>query len=276
MKKTFMLMAFVAISLATSAQIRVIREGVDFKPGIACDTMRYLIYYDMQFVTDTTRHPYQPEKEMIRLEIGRHASHCMSHLVWQSDSLNACIHSRGENDYSSRGNVNWNIFRDYPDRGGLVSLFCLGMDRFACHEKDEMPEWASVDDSSATILGYECRMAVTNFKGRTWKAWFTEDIPFSLGPWKLTGLPGLILKAEDADGQFSFMAVGMKSVAQPIFYTGSDYESTDSKSLNKLLYRYGVDPVGYITGNPNVTVKVVDEHGNPTKMKKVPYNPIER
>lgn len=57
-------------------------------------------------------------------------------------------------------------------------------------------QWNLEMDSTKTIAVYECHLATTFFRGRTWKAWFADDIPLSLGPWKLAGLPGLILEAE--------------------------------------------------------------------------------
>lgn len=69
--------------------------------------------------------------------------------------------------------------------------------------------WEIVSDSTATVLGYECRKAESDYHGRKWVAWFAADIPLSFGPWKLRGLPGLILKAE-ANGGFSFIATGLE------------------------------------------------------------------
>lgn len=56
--------------------------------------------------------------------------------------------------------------------------------------------WSIDMDSTRQILGYKCYMATTKFRGREWAVYYTEDIPLSLGPWKLGGLPGLILSAE--------------------------------------------------------------------------------
>ena len=74
----------------------------------------------------------------------------------------------------------------------------------------EEQTWDIVADSTATILGYECLMAKTDYHGREWTAWFAPDIPLSFGPWKFRGLPGLILKTE-ADGGFSFIAKGLEN-----------------------------------------------------------------
>lgn len=119
-----------------------------------------------------------------------------------------------------------------------------------------------------------------SIKGRTWTAWFTAEIPISEGPWKLCGLPGLILKAEDSEGHYSFTATGVEQchTYRPILFDGKKHEPMNRKAYNKVHERYYADPVGFITGSmPNVTVKVSDEHGNATKNpKNVPYNPLER
>lgn len=44
-----------------------------------------------------------------------------------------------------------------------------------------------------------CKKAQTTFRGRTYIAWYTLEIPVSIGPWKFNGLPGLILSIEDSE-----------------------------------------------------------------------------
>lgn len=62
-----------------------------------------------------------------------------------------------------------------------------------------------VSSESKKIGSYKCRKAVTKFRGRSYQAWFTEEIPIPAGPWKFVGLPGLILQLYDDSGQVAFM-----------------------------------------------------------------------
>lgn len=89
-------------------------------------------------------------------------------------------------------------------------------------------EW-TIGDSTTTILDYECMMATAMVHGREWTAWFTPEIPVSDGPWKLFGLPGLILKAES--GQFGFSATDVGQTKEPVppVYSTNEYEKIDRK-----------------------------------------------
>lgn len=77
-------------------------------------------------------------------------------------------------------------------------------------------DWVEIDwqisKGIKNILGYSCQKAIGNFRGRTYTVWFTKEITTPYGPWKLFGLPGLILEAEDTFGRFKFIA---KKVCYP-------------------------------------------------------------
>lgn len=56
------------------------------------------------------------------------------------------------------------------------------------------------------ILGYECNTAITFFRGRKYKAFYSKKISPTFGPWKFNGLGGLILEIQSEDNQYSFTA----------------------------------------------------------------------
>lgn len=143
--------------------------------------------------------------------------------------------------------------------------------------KNDKPQWTLLPDT-ATILTYRCQKASCRFRGRNYTAWYTTEIPVSEGPWKLCGLPGLILKAEDSRGHYSFLCTGLQQFkeSKPLLFNAKGYESISRKDLDKIYERYFKDPVGYVASTaPNVKVTVKDEHGNPIKNYTIPYNPIE-
>lgn len=82
------------------------------------------------------------------------------------------------------------------------------------------------------------RLATADFRGRHWTAWFATDIPVSDGPWKLGGLPGLILEAYDKGHQYTFTAVGLERVAEePIVFIPCEekngYRTVDRRAFLK-------------------------------------------
>lgn len=85
------------------------------------------------------------------------------------------------------------------------------------------------------ISGYLCRKATTNYRGREWVAWFTTKIPLAFGPWKLHGLPGLILEAYDITNRYTFRAVKIEFKKSDIF--DKDFSSL-MKTKNKTPISY--------------------------------------
>lgn len=84
-------------------------------------------------------------------------------------------------------------------------------DRFIYHDKVEPLPW-TITGVTDPVSSYPCQKATLHFRGRDYVSWFTTDIPVSDGPWKFSGLPGLILKAEDTEGLFSFRLIGLQQL----------------------------------------------------------------
>ncbi|MFS4429884.1 GLPGLI family protein [Chryseobacterium sp. S90] len=71
------------------------------------------------------------------------------------------------------------------------------------YQEDRPVKW-NVTDIVDKQNGYPAQKAVAEFGGRVWTAWFTNEIPLSDGPYKFSGLPGLIVKLEDDKGDYKF------------------------------------------------------------------------
>jgi len=76
--------------------------------------------------------------------------------------------------------------------------------------------WEIDVNEKKMIIGYNCTKATVTFRGRQYIVWFTEEIPFKFGPWKLNGLPGMILDAYDAYNEVSFTVEKIENFKEPI------------------------------------------------------------
>lgn len=69
-----------------------------------------------------------------------------------------------------------------------------------------------ISKDTASFSGIKCQKAIAYFKGRNWIAWFAPEMPFQSGPWKLNGLPGLIIEAHDEKNEVKFQFAGVEKV----------------------------------------------------------------
>ena len=161
-------------------------------------------------------------------------------------------------------NVNANKLSYY----GKVSI-----DKFMYHEEVPHIDWA-LSDSTKEICGYLCHQATATFRGRNWIAWYC-DIPKSVGPWKLNGLPGLILAAETEDKEHTFSAISVRKSSSPITVNDKEYFKTTREHFNQALADYKSNPTKSWKNSP---LAPKDMNGKPMPMpkRKLFYSPLEK
>jgi GLPGLI family protein len=76
---------------------------------------------------------------------------------------------------------------------------------YVVHESLKKIPW-NIKEEFKKIGKYRCQKAVGIFRGRQYIAWFNPEIPVNFGPWKLHGLPGLIMEAYD-QGKFAIFQI---------------------------------------------------------------------
>lgn len=123
------------------------------------------------------------------------------------------------------------VLKEYEHR--QMSVYDLKSDELWRYDEPiyEM-EWTIMEDSIKNILGFECIMAQTDYHGRTWKVWFSPEIPVHDGPWKLHRLPGMILSADGGDGfRIEAKGIGYTKQAIPSVYSIKDYTKGERKQI---------------------------------------------
>ena len=113
-------------------------------------------------------------------------------------------------------NCKWIL--NYPK--GKLTIWAPRATVYQIEENYEKQAWTLVDDSIKTVFGYECQLTTCTFRGRTYKAWYTAQLPYSEGPWKFNGLPGLITEVYDTKNHYHFTLVSLKqnNVTPVCFY----------------------------------------------------------
>jgi GLPGLI family protein len=104
-------------------------------------------------------------------------------------------------------------YYSFPDENKLIKREKPLIDSYLIEEPSPVMKW-QISIDTATFGGMHCQKANTHFKGRDYTAWFCPDIPFHGGPWKLLGLPGLILEAYDSKKQVVFKFDGIEDISK--------------------------------------------------------------
>lgn len=113
-------------------------------------------------------------------------------------------------------------------------------------EKEDI-QWTLVNESKKIGM-WNCQKAITNYKGRTWEAWFTDEVPISDGPYKFRGLPGLIVSIKDEENNHFFELIQIKKIHE--IFTGI----SENKMLKKLTMKDFISKLNQRKFNPKTDV----------------------
>lgn len=190
------------------------------------------------------------------------------------DSLNSTSEGKAKIKEISRAAFSSGNLDDIPRQDGtyyvVKSLISnrlkhyenVGLEKFIYEEQIAQWSW-EIGDSAKTVLGYECLVATADYHGRKWTVWFTPEIPVKNGPWKLDGLPGLILEAEAEGGQYRFIATGIQQTTKLIVpvYLADEYEHVTRLEYLRYHRAFLENPLGKINAQFGSTGTTISASG---------------
>lgn len=281
MKKTFIILAllFMAVAVVSGKVVRqklsIFQSSVPETETLATETMEFV--YDYSWCVDPTGQLEENrEGDRMLLQIGPDGlSKFSSYRNLTVDSIlmrssQEQIVEAARDGKLSNGEF-MTIYKNYP-AGRLTHTEKICQDWLRYEENMTAPEWELLD-TVATVLGYECHGAKCTFRGREWTALYTEEIPLMEGPWKLYGLPGLIMKASDGRGDYIFECIGIKSNAdRPITLYKVPFNTVSRQDYYDTRHRYEINPYAYFEATTGGHVTVRDEAGN---ILPDTYDPVE-
>lgn len=255
-------------------------HSVGGEPALAC------VKYEFKHIYDTLQANSPDVKEM-SLFLGKNSCKYVDDRIYNSVTPIATVASNSEYSEASErinalNNQSLGIYKNYGN--SKISVVDLVVDNISLVE-EEIPtiQW-KITTETKEIKGLKCQKAIGDCKGRTYEAWFCKDYPYSAGPWKLSGLPGLIIEASDKKNQvvFSFVGYGKLStnttndISVPIEINKIELSAYKKTLDSYIVYQVGDKKFRVMddgTGNP-LTQNVFSGKGS--QIKKITINnPIE-
>jgi GLPGLI family protein len=172
----------------------------------------------------------------------------------------------------NKGAWSFEVFKNYPkEKATVTDIASILQGSYLYEEPLSTFNWTIMEEEK-TVLSYRCKKAMTIFRGRSYLAWFTTEIPISNGPWKFGGLPGLILLLSDDKCNFVYQCDGIEQLKtkNAILFYQIDYKKTKREDLNKLYQRFHNNFKEYMN-----SLGISVDFGVSNSAPIIPYNPME-
>lgn len=217
---------FGAITLLVGMQAHAQEEVID--------TAQFLAVYDYQCKTQNNEGETVVDAMEVVVQVGRTMTKSMP---WSQSSLREPTFEAEGKFYQETYLHMPTVWIGWPE-GQTTSRELIFPNEFEGKEPTPELQWTLTDDT-LRVGDYLCQKATTTYRGLTWQAYYTEEIPSSAGPWRLRGLPGLIVKAES--GAHSFVLTQVLQQSEPITYK----PNPEARQLSyKKLLKYRTDIYG--------------------------------
>ncbi|WP_312088999.1 GLPGLI family protein [Chryseobacterium sp.] len=175
------------------------------------------------------------------------------------------------NEYSRYHTVfGKNVLKNFSNR--TISIQERFRDVYQYEENIPKMNWKLIEGSE-NVLGYSCNKATLSYKGREYNAWYTTSIPIYDGPFIFGNLPGLILKIEDKNKEYSFEAVAITKKPTEIYWRKEKSIKNISRNDFFRLEKTYHDNPGFFVKSKALTA---DGQEIIPKVPARPFNPIEK
>lgn len=202
--------------------------------------LKMYIKYDLEHIADSTKKDV-PIKRSMYLYITPQSSYFTSVDLKSTKESGSIALSLDETDQSDAIVQLFTAFKT-PTKPFIVAF--IGKPYKVYPKNTNGIDW-KIGNEEKNIGGYLCRKAVGEFGGRTYEAWFTEEIPYSVGPWKLNGLPGAILEAYDLSKHVHFFYAGLDLVKDKInLFDENSFPEISYEKYKKSLENSKIDKMG--------------------------------
>ena len=181
------------------------------------DVCQFVVAYDYKCHTQDRNGQAVVDSFKLAVQVGTHVTKCTGFYKTMLEDFHEwknMDYQMGEWNARTYNIPTWYI--NHPD-GEMQTLDVIVPNRYHVTGVAPKIDWQMSADT-LTIGGYSCQKAVGKYAGRRWTVWFTEEVPTMAGPWKLRGLPGLIVKATDAEGIHEFLFCGLENRQTPIVF----------------------------------------------------------
>lgn len=196
--------------------------GWQYEDVAVLDTARVSVMYDVDLIADTLG--MVKARDRVKTLIGSHTIQSFGYGFWclskpnsmSDDDILKLSSASGLDGYKVI--INWFVYRELEKRM-VRNRHVLPLRRsiHAIEYEESQPtfKWV-ISDETQKITGYQCQKAETDYAGRHWSVWFTPELPIDCGLWKFSGLPGLIMKAEDSEGFYRFTCASIENTDECI------------------------------------------------------------
>ncbi len=113
-----------------------------------------------------------------------------------------------------------------------------------------------IGKETKTLGELVCQRAEADVRGRHWTVWFAPQISSSSGPWKLYGLPGLILEASDHTRNIKYLFESIQIPAPANTIIEPLEPDTDQRVMNRNQF------VKQLIINRDNYIKMIDADSN--------------